>query len=202
MSTTSAAAFFGTTRLASGFRHTKRCPFVFLFQKGHLAFSESVLVQIPTVPEKTVSRSFVFRLKLRSEKPRKRPIGCAFTRIRSKLTIIGGKGGQFRSAGTRAQISAKEKAWSAGGSVLRYQSVIIGLRKAPSYQLKTVSRGYPASLDNEVYFLISTGRSGILFYSSNHRSFRSFHFYGSHNLASQCYPLFQNSEKMYCKNKT
>ena len=64
--------------------------FVFIFQKGHLAFSESVLVQIPTVPEKTVSRSFVFRLKLRSEKPRKRPIGCAFTRIRSKLTIIDG----------------------------------------------------------------------------------------------------------------
>ena len=64
--------------------------FVFIFQKGHLAFSESVLVQIPTVPEKTVSRSFVFRLKLRSEKPRKRPIGCAFTRIRSKLTFIDG----------------------------------------------------------------------------------------------------------------
>ena len=71
--------------------------FVFIFQKGHLAFSESVLVQIPTVPEKTVSRSFVFRLKLRSEKPRKRPIGCAFTRIRSKLTIIDGGGGESRT---------------------------------------------------------------------------------------------------------
>ena len=71
--------------------------FVFIFQKGHLAFSESVLVQIPTVPEKTVSRSFVFRLKLRSEKPRKRPIGCAFTRIRSKLTIIDGGDGEIRT---------------------------------------------------------------------------------------------------------
>ena len=71
--------------------------FVFIFQKGHLAFSESVLVQIPTVPEKTVSRSFVFRLKPGSEKPRKRPIGCAFTRIRSKLTIIDGGGGGNRT---------------------------------------------------------------------------------------------------------
>ena len=95
--------------------------FVFIFQKGHLAFSESVLVQIPTVPEKTVSRSFVFRLKLRSEKPRKRPIGCAFTRIRSKLTIIDGGDGGTR---TLAPVSRPTPLAGAPLHQLEYISIV------------------------------------------------------------------------------
>ncbi len=61
-------------------------------QKGRLLLWGSVWVQVPSVPEKAVCRSFIFLLKPRLEKPRKRPIGCAFTRIRSKLTFIDGAG--------------------------------------------------------------------------------------------------------------
>ena len=81
---------FGETKKAP---FLKECP----IKKGAFCFWGNVWVRVPTVPEKTVSRSFVFRLKLRSEKPRKRPIGCAFTRIRSKLTIIDGAGGGTRT---------------------------------------------------------------------------------------------------------
>ena len=59
-------------------------------KKGAFCFCGSVWVRVPSVPKKAVCRSFVFQLKSEPEKPRKRPIGCAFTRIRSKLTIIGG----------------------------------------------------------------------------------------------------------------
>ena len=72
----------------------KECP----IKKGAFCFWGSVWVRVPSVPEKAVCRSFVFQLKSGPEKPRKRPIGCAFTRIQSKLTIIDGKGGHFRSA--------------------------------------------------------------------------------------------------------
>ena len=70
--------------IAHAGRTKKGALFVFIFQKGHLAFSESVLVQIPTVPEKTVSRPFVFRLKLRSEKP---PMRKAFIKNEARFSI-------------------------------------------------------------------------------------------------------------------
>ena len=71
----------------------KECP----IKKGAFCFWGSVWVRVPSVPEKAVCRSFVFQLKSGPEKPRKRPIGCAFTRIRSKLTIIDGGGGESRT---------------------------------------------------------------------------------------------------------
>ena len=49
------------------------------------------------VPKIGHRRSFVSELKFGSEKPRKRPIGCAFTRIRSKLTVIDGAGSGGRT---------------------------------------------------------------------------------------------------------
>ena len=62
-----------------------------------MCFRGSVWVRVPSVPQKAACRSFVFQLKPRPEKPRKRPIGCAFTRIRSKLTFIDGAAGGSRT---------------------------------------------------------------------------------------------------------
>ncbi len=62
-----------------------------------MCFRGSVWVRVPSVPQKAACRSFVFQLKPRPEKPRKRPIGCAFTRIRSKLTFIDGGGEENRT---------------------------------------------------------------------------------------------------------
>ena len=59
-------------------------------QKGRLAFQGSVSVRILSVPKKAIFRSLVFFLKLKLKKSLKRSIGCAFTRIRSKLTFIDG----------------------------------------------------------------------------------------------------------------
>ena len=74
-------------------------------QKGHRAFQGSVWVRILSVPKKAIFRSFVFFLKLRLKKSLKRPIGCAFTRIRSKLTFIDGGSGWIRTTvGVRQQI--------------------------------------------------------------------------------------------------
>ena len=66
-------------------------------QKGRLAFQGSVSVRILSVPKKAIFRSLVFFLKLRLKKSLKRPIGCAFTRIRSKLTFIDGAGSGGRT---------------------------------------------------------------------------------------------------------
>ena len=68
-------------------------------QKGHRAFQGSVSVRILSVPKKAIFRSFVFFLKLRLKKSLKRPIGCAFTRIRSKLTFIDGLSDWIRTSG-------------------------------------------------------------------------------------------------------
>ena len=68
-------------------------------QKGHRAFQGSVSVRILSVPKKAIFRSFVFFLKLRLKKSLKRPIGCAFTRIRSKLTFIDGPSDRIRTCG-------------------------------------------------------------------------------------------------------
>ena len=66
-------------------------------QKGRFVLSGERMGSSPISSPKSGLPIFCFSAETRVRKPRKRPIGCAFTRIRSKLTIIDGGGGESRT---------------------------------------------------------------------------------------------------------